>query len=121
MLTVLTIPGATLDLYREAMLSLQCAYEEIDWLLVRACGWRSSGLPSSIPYVPIIRRDLPAQGVVPHDSRLASAPVSIIQYGWPHLLKILGRIEFRESLAAAARMTFRPTATNLALLEMESL
>jgi heme oxygenase len=51
-------------------------------------------------------------------------PGSILQCSWPHLLKILGRIESRESLAAAAgaaRMTFRHMVTNLALSEMKSL
>jgi heme oxygenase len=179
-LTVLTIPGVTLDLYRGAMLSLQRAHEEIDWLLVQACAWCPAGLPPYIPRVPGINRDLTALGVNAHDLRSASGhsrlagyrglkvpdteaaylgvryvvegaqlgsrviyghlheafggrlsefgtfwtPGSILQCSWPHLLKILGRMESRESLAAAARaarMTFRHMAANLAVLEMRSL
>jgi len=171
-LTVLTIPtGVTLDLYREAMLSLQRAYEGIDWLLVQACAWCPAGLPPYIPRVPGINRDLNALGVIPHElparhcglrapdteaaylgvryvvegaqlgsrviyghlheafgGRLSEfgtfwTPGSILQCSWPHLLKILGRMESRESLAAAARaarMTFRHMAANLAVSEMKS-
>jgi len=48
---------------------------------------------------------------------------SIPQCSWPHLPRILGRMESRQSLAAAARaahMTFRHMAANLAVLEMQS-
>jgi heme oxygenase len=179
-LTVLTIPtGVTLDLYREAMLSLQRAYQEIDWLLVQACALCPAALPPYIPRVPSITRDLNALGVIPHDLRSASGhsrlarhhglrapdteaaypgvryvvegaqlgslviyghlreafgrrlsefgtfwtPGSILPCSWPHLLKILARMESRESLAAAARaarITFRHMAANLAVLEMKS-
>jgi heme oxygenase len=171
-LTVLTIPTAvTLDLYREAMLSLQHAYEEIDGLLVQACAWCPAALPPYVPRVPSINRDLNALGVIPHDlparrrrlavpeteaaylgvryvvegAQLGSrviyghlheafgrrlsefgtfwTPGSTLQCSWPHLVKILARMESRESLAAAARaarMTFRHMAANLAVPEMKS-
>jgi heme oxygenase len=51
-------------------------------------------------------------------------PGSIMQGSWPQLLKILGRMESRDSLAAAARAartTFRLMAAHLAVLEMRSL
>jgi heme oxygenase len=50
-------------------------------------------------------------------------PGSIFPCSWPHLLKILGQMESRESLAAAARaarMTFRHMSANLVVLEMKS-
>jgi heme oxygenase len=178
-LTVLTIPGLTLYLYRGAMISLRRAYEEVDWQLAQGCASCPAGLPPYIPRVPGINRDLTALGVIPHDlrapsghSRLAGhsglkapdteaaylgvryvvegaqlgsrviyghlreafgerlnefgtfwTPGSIPQCSWPHLLRILGRMESRESLAAAARaarMTFRHMAANLAVLEMKS-
>jgi hypothetical protein len=50
-------------------------------------------------------------------------PGSTLQCSWPQLVKILARMESRESLAAAARaarMTFRHMAANLGVPEMKS-
>jgi heme oxygenase len=173
-LTVLTLPGVTLDLYRGAMLSLERAYEEIDWLFAQASAWCPAGLPPYIPRVPGIHRDLTALTVIPHGpppaalyrrlkapdteaaylgmryvvegaqlgsrviyghlhksfgERLSEfgtfwTPDLTLQSVWPHLLKILGGMESRHALAAAARaarMTFRHMAANLAVKEVKSL
>ena len=174
MLTVLTIPGITLDLYRRAMLSLERAYEDIDWQFAQAPTWCPAGLAPYSPRAGGIHRDLAALGVVSHGPRPAAphlglkapdteaaylgmryvvegaqlgsrviyghlhkafgerlsefgtfwTPDPTLQSIWPHLLKILGRLESRDSLAAAARaarMTFRHMAANLAAEEIKSL
>jgi heme oxygenase len=64
-LTLLTVPGVTLDLYRTAMQSLKLAYEEIDRLLVDHCGLCPADVPSYTPRGPRIHSDLIALNAGP--------------------------------------------------------
>ena len=59
-LTSLTSPGVTRDLYCTAMLGLRLAYEEIDSALISASAACPRGLSAYTPRVPAIDRDLAA-------------------------------------------------------------
>ncbi len=70
-LTSLTAPGLTRELYRTAMLALRLAYEEIDSALAPATAACPTGLSAYIPRVPFIDRDLAAMDAGPDTSRPA--------------------------------------------------
>ena len=170
MLSVLTTPDVTIDLYRTAMQCLDRAYQEIDGLLLQSGGLCPAGVPAYTPRAPRIHPDLMALELMlplPHMAKAAPAdpalrlpetgaaylgmryvtegaqlgsrmiyqhlhaafgerlaefgsfwtPGWIPQGGWPGVLTGLGRLESRDSLAAAARaarMTFRHMALHLA-------
>jgi heme oxygenase len=68
-LTSLTIPGVTRDLYRTAMLALRLAYQEIDSALIQAGTACPGSLSAYTPRVPAIDRDLAAMDARPDRSR----------------------------------------------------